>query len=252
MAQSPSQVAGPEPDGPNPPRRRGGPRRFTAAEKLRIQAGGWIGYLAIGLLGRSIRWESEGAEHLREIHARGRQAIFTFWHGRIFPATWYWRKRGIVVMTSLNLDGEIIAGCIRRHGYGAARGSSSQAGLRALADMARAIREGRDVAFTIDGPRGPRYVAKQGPVILARKTGAAILCFHIALRGKLQLRSWDHFQIPFPFTRARVFVAPPLWIDPVSGEEALRNSHIRMQQVLDDLRQRGEAWESGSSGSDFR
>ncbi len=147
-------------------------------------------------------------------------------------------------MTSLNFDGEYIARCIRRHGYGAARGSSSRAGLRALAEMARGIRAGNDVAFTIDGPRGPRYVAKQGPAILARKTGAAIFCFHIAMKRRLQLNSWDHFQIPLPFTRARVFQAAPVWIRADAGEVEVRQCHDRMQQVLDDLRARGDEWEA--------
>ena len=106
-------------------------------------------------------------------------------HGRIFPATYYWRNRGIVVMTSKNHDGEAIAQCIQRFGYGAARGSSSRGGLRALAEMIRFVRNGRDTAFTIDGPRGPRYVAKQGPVLLALKTGAAIFCFQISMQHKI-------------------------------------------------------------------
>lgn len=198
----------------------------------------------IALIGRTLHWEVEGAEHLEEIYSKRCRAIFTFWHGCIFPATWYWRQRDIVVMTSLNFDGEIIAGCIRRHGYGTARGSSSRSGLRALAEMARNLREGRDVAFTVDGPRGPRYVAKQGPVILARKTGAGVLCFHIGLRRKIELRSWDRFRIPVPLTRARVFIAPPLWIAPQSSEADVRTAHDRMQAVLDDLRHRSEAWEA--------
>src|SRR6187401_915826 len=108
-----------------------------------------------------MRWQSIGGSHLDDILTTGNRAIFTFWHGRIFPATYYWRNRGIVVMTSMNLDGEAIAQCILRFGYGAARGSSSRGGLRALAEMIRLVRAGRDTAFTIDGPRGPRYVAKQ-------------------------------------------------------------------------------------------
>ncbi len=196
------------------------------------------------IIGRSVRWESTGSEHLDGIHNAGSRAIFTFWHGRIFPATWYWRNRGIIVMTSLNFDGEYIARCIRRHGYGAARGSSSRAGLRALAEMARGIRAGYDVAFTIDGPRGPRYVAKQGPAILARKTGAAIFCFHIAMKRRIQFDSWDHFQIPLPFTRARVFQAAPIWIRADATEDEVRRCHDRMQQVLDDLRARGDDWEA--------
>ncbi len=222
-------------DSPAPIRK---PFRTTLATTLIS----WTGYWAIRLVGSTLRWESEGTEHLAAIHGAGRRAIFTFWHGRIFPATWYWRRRGIVVMTSLNRDGDFIAGCIERHGFGAARGSSSRGGLRALGEMARAIREGRDVAFTIDGPRGPRHVAKPGPAILARKTGAAILCFHIALARKVQLRSWDGFQIPIPLTRARMFVAPPIWVEPRSGEDAVREAHQRIQETLDGLVRREEAW----------
>jgi len=189
-----------------------------------------------------VRWESDGDSHLDAILKSGNRAIFTFWHGRIFPATYYWRKRGIVVMTSMNLDGEAIAQCIQRFGYGAARGSSSRGGLRALAEMANYIRKGRDAAFTIDGPRGPRYVAKQGPVLLALKTGAAIFCFHISMKRKIQLNSWDHFQIPMPFTRAIVLKAAPIWVKPGSSDEELRHLHEQMQQTLDDLRQKGDSW----------
>ena len=219
------------------------PRPFSSGERIKISLVARIGYWAIALIGRSLRWEVRGLPHLEEIHSTGQQAIFTFWHGRIFPATWYWRNRGIVVMTSRNFDGEMITACIERHGYGAARGSSSSEGLRALAEMVREIRNHHDVAFTIDGPRGPRYVAKQGPAILARKTGAGILCFHIALKRKIQLNSWDHFQVPFPFTRAMVFVAPAIWIAPDADEASVRDTHERMQNVLDALRRQGEEWE---------
>src|SRR5215831_3081368 len=173
---------------------------FTRGERLKAALIGWVGYFVISIVGRTMRWQSVGDSHLDDIFKSGNRAIFTFWHGRIFPATYYWRNRGIVVMTSMNPDGEAIAQCIQRFGYGAARGSSSRGGMRALAELTRHIRNGRDAAFTIDGPRGPRYVAKQGPVLLAMKTGAAIFCFHISLKNKLQLKSWDEFQIPLPFT----------------------------------------------------
>jgi lysophospholipid acyltransferase (LPLAT)-like uncharacterized protein len=222
------------------------PRKATLGRRFRTALVASAGYWAIRLIGRSVRWESEGLEHLEAIHLSGHQAILTFWHGRIFPATWYWRNRGIVVMTSMNTDGEMIARCIEKHGYGVARGSSSRGGFRALGEMARAIRGARDVAFTIDGPRGPRYVAKQGPAILARKTGAAICCFHISMKGKIQLRSWDLFQIPLPFTRARVFMAPPIWIPEDADEDAVRQYHDWIQEALDELIKSGNRWEKVS------
>src|SRR5437867_4834777 len=203
---------------------------------------GWIGYFTINMIARTIRCESEGDLCLDEIHKSGKRAIFTFWHGRIFPATYYWRDRGIVVMTSMNRDGDAIAECIQRFGYGAARGSSSRGGLRALAEMAREIRRSRDCAFTIDGPRGPKYIAKQGPVLLALKTGAAIFCFHISMKRKIQLKSWDEFQIPMPFTEAVVLKAEPIWVPPDASEAHLRDLHQQMQATLDKLRSEGDSW----------
>jgi len=202
---------------------------------------GWIGYFAITLVGWTVRWQSECDSHLDGIYKSGHRAIFTFWHGRIFPATYYWRNRGIVVMTSQNRDGEAIAQCIERFGFGTARGSSSRGGFRALAEMARMIRRGRDAAFTIDGPRGPRYIAKQGPVLLALKTGAAVFCFHISMKHKIQLKSWDEFQIPLPFTRALVLKAEPIWVPQNASETHLRNLHLEMQTTLDKLRIEGDS-----------
>ena len=218
------------------------PRKLTRRQRIKAGLIAWTGYFVIGLVGRTLRWQTVGDSHLDDIYKTGNRAIFTFWHGRIFPSTYYWRRRGIVVMTSMNADGEAIAQCIRRFGYGAARGSSSRGGFRALAQMAREIRRGHDAAFTIDGPRGPRYIAKQGPVLLALKTGAAIFCFHISMKRKIQLSSWDEFQIPIPFTPAVILQAPPIWVPSEASEEKLREIHHEMQRVLDDLRQRGDAW----------
>lgn len=225
---------------------QGAPGRFTLRQRIKIACAATAGYWAIGLLGRAIRWESTGLAHLEAIHGSGNRAIFTCWHGQIFPATWYWRNRRIGVMTSMNLDGEMIARCIERHGYGAVRGSSSRRGLRALAEMVGEIRKGRDVGFTIDGPRGPRHVAKPGPVILARKSGAAIFCFHISMKRRIQLNSWDRFQIPMPFTRAKVFMAEPLWIPPDADEDTVRGYRDRMQEILDELEARGADWEKSA------
>jgi len=202
---------------------------------------GWVGYLVINIIGRTIRWKTEGDSYLESIHKSGNRAIFVFWHGRIFPATFYYRHRGIVVMTSLNRDGDAIAKCIELFGFGAARGSSSRGAVRALLEMAREIRRGRDGAFTVDGPRGPRYVAKEGPVLLAYKTGAAIFCFHISMKYKIQLRSWDEFQVPLPFTPALLLHAPPIWVPRDASEAHLRDLHQQMQNTLDKLRNEGDA-----------
>ena len=160
---------------------RGGVRSFSLWQRVQISLASWTGSFVVSLIGCTLRWKVIGWENWEAAHQIGKGLIYTFWHREIIPATWFWRKRGIVVMTSQNFDGEIIARIILKQGYGAARGSSSRGATRALVEMIRCLRRGSDTAFTIDGPRGPRFVAKGGSVLLSRATGAAILCFHIAL-----------------------------------------------------------------------
>jgi lysophospholipid acyltransferase (LPLAT)-like uncharacterized protein len=220
-------------------------RQFSTWQRLQIfviaQVSAWLIYVT----GKTLRWESRGDENLEAIYRAGKRAIFTFWHGRIFPATWYWRKRGIIVMTSQNFDGEYIAKSILKHGYGVARGSSSRGGLKALLEMASKLRGGSDVAFTIDGPRGPRYVAKIGPVLLAKRTGNAIFCFHISVKYRIQLDNWDHSQIPLPFSPALILKAPPIYVSRDADEAEVDRKFHHMQSVLDQLRREGDSyWDS--------
>jgi hypothetical protein len=224
-------------------RLRENPRAFGLWQRAQIFCASWIGYLAVLLIGRSLRWEVYGWENWEAAGKRGQGLIYTFWHREIFSACWFWRKRGIVVMTSQNFDGDYIANIIQMHGYGAARGSSSRGASRALAEMIGCLRKGKDAAFTIDGPRGPRYIAKRGSVLLARATGAAILCFHVALsRAYIFQRSWDLTQFPYPFSRAAVFIAPPIVVSRQANEEEQLSKLREVQKTLDGLVQQGADW----------
>ncbi len=130
-------------------------------------------------------------------------------------------------------------------GFGTAQGSSSRGGLRGLAVMARRLEEGVDCAFTIDGPRGPRYVAKPGPVMLARKTGCPIMVFHIGVeRGKTFEKTWDHFLLPAPFSRTVILFAPPIYVPSDATAEAMEAKHAEMQRELERVRDIAEAWYS--------
>jgi lysophospholipid acyltransferase (LPLAT)-like uncharacterized protein len=216
-------------------------RQFTLWQRIQILLIGHISAAVVYLLGRTLRWESRGDENLECVYRAGQRAILVFWHGRIFTSTWYFRKRGIVVMTSQNFDGEYIGRCIKLHGYNTARGSSSRGGVKALGEMAHWLKKGLDVAFTIDGPRGPRYVAKMGPVILAKKTGQPIVCFHISTERKIQLNSWDLAQIPLPFSRALILKAEPIYVSRQADEAEVERCFQQMQAALDRLREEADA-----------
>ena len=112
--------------------------RNSLSKRAQVATIAGLGYPLINALGHTLRWRVEGLEHLGAIRASGRQPVMAFWHGRILTATFYFRRRGIVVITSENFDGEWIAGIIERFGYGTARGSTSSAGSgRAGAPSAR-------------------------------------------------------------------------------------------------------------------
>ena len=218
------------------------PRQFSLWQRIQISVISQICAWILWLIGKTLRWQSQGDENLQQIYREGKRAIFTVWHGSIFPAIYYWRRRGIVVMTSQNFDGEYIARCIQKHGYGAARGSSSRGGLKALAEMAGCLRTGTDVGFTADGPRGPRCVAKPGPVLLAKRTGNAVFCFHIALQKKICLKTWDQTQIPLPFSKALALKAPPIYVSREADESEVMRKVQEMQNVLDRMQETGDTY----------
>ena len=208
---------------------------YSFKERLLIRAADLAFYLLINLLGLTARFEVTGWENHEKAEADGGLPIYVFWHDRIFLTTYWWRKRRIVVMTSRSFDGEYIARFIQRFGYGAVRGSSTRGAVGAVVEMARLMRAGCTTAFTIDGPKGPRYVAKMGAVLLAKKTGHPIMPVTMQLERYWTLPSWDLFQIPKPFTRARVYVAPPIYVPAEADEEMLAAKRDELQRVLDDL-----------------
>jgi lysophospholipid acyltransferase (LPLAT)-like uncharacterized protein len=158
----------------------------------------------------------------------------TFWHGRILPATLFFRNRGIVVMTSQNFDGEWIAGIIRRFGYGAARGSTSRGGVRALVQMRRELADGKPVGFALDGPRGPARVAQPGAVFLAGATGNPLLPFHFEADRFWTAGRWDHTQVPKPFSRIGLAIGPPTEV--ASTDDAtVERARAALEQTLTAL-----------------
>jgi lysophospholipid acyltransferase (LPLAT)-like uncharacterized protein len=198
-------------------------------------------YPLAALLGRTWRWEVEGLEHLERVEAAGRQPVMAFWHGRILPAAYYFRHRGIVVITSENFDGEWIARVIERFGYATARGSTSRGARRALLQLRRDMAAGKPAGFTLDGPRGPACVAQPGAIWLAKATGNPLLPFHIEAERHWTLGSWDRTQIPKPHTRVALVVGEPIDVPADADDEELEARRRGLEAVLARLRDRAAA-----------
>ena len=213
--------------------------RFTLRQRFFLWLVTWAGYVAIRLIGPTLDFTisiEEGGPPDFFI----RPAVYAFWHRCVFMAAWWYRRRDVAVMTSRSFDGEYIARIISKFGYRPVRGSSSRGAVGALIGMRKELEDGRTVAFTIDGPRGPKYVAKPGPVLLAQKTGLPIATFHCAPERCWTLRSWDEFMIPKPFSRVLLRVGKLIQVPPDADDAAEQRYHAGMQATLDRVRMYAE------------
>jgi lysophospholipid acyltransferase (LPLAT)-like uncharacterized protein len=189
-----------------------------------------LGYPLLAALGASFRYRVSGLEHLKAAEAIG-HPIHAFWHGRILPGTVYFKRRGIIVITSENFDGEWIARIITKFGYGTARGSSSRGARKALLQLVRDV-EHAPVAFTLDGPRGPARVAQPGAVWLAKVTGKPIIPFHLEADRHWTMKSWDRTQVPRPFATVALAFAPPIVVRRDAGDDEIDRTGRQLEAAL--------------------
>ncbi len=183
-------------------------RRFSLRQRILLWLIGWAGYLAISLIGPTLRYSISWEEPPSPPDATfEKSVIYSFWHRAVFASAWFWRKTGIAVMVSRSFDGEYSARIIEKLGFVAVRGSSSRSGAKALLGLKNQLEQGVAVAFTIDGPRGPKYVAKPGPVLLSRASALRMAALYVALSDAWVLNTWDALMIPKPFSRALVRVS---------------------------------------------
>ena len=215
--------------------RRSWHKRFQAAA---IAA---VGYPLVNLLGHTLRWRVEGLHHLDAIVASGRQPVMAFWHGRILPATFYFRRRGIVVITSENFDGEWIARIIESFGYGTARGSTTRGGRKAIRQLVRDMKRGQPAGITLDGPRGPARVAQPGAAWLAMATGNPVLPFHLEASAHWTLRSWDRTQIPRPFSTVALAMGEPIEVARNASAVQREAARLELERRLAMLEVRARA-----------
>lgn len=190
------------------------------------------GYSFIRLLGPTLRFSvsyEEGAQQTLDERPR----VASFWHECMIPATFLFRDMGIRVMSSYSYDGEYMGRIIRKFGFVAVKGSSSRNPIKSLLGLRRALDQGWTVAFTLDGPRGPRRKVKPGPAGLARSSGQPMTCFHAAVEKAWIIHSWDRMMIPKPFSRVLVRVGKLIPVPADASDEDLVRYSDELQATLD-------------------
>jgi lysophospholipid acyltransferase (LPLAT)-like uncharacterized protein len=216
-------------------------RAFSLRERIQLALITWTATALIRLIGPTLRYTFIAEPgSLGNERGAGPTCIWTFWHRCVIAATHRCRDNDIAVMTSRSFDGEYIARIISHFGFIPVRGSSSRGAVGALIGMRRQLEQEHSVAFTIDGPRGPRYVAKPGPVLLAKKTGVPIGCFYIHAERAWVLNSWDRMMVPKPFSRVAFYASSPIPVPPDATDEQMKVFHQQMQDTLERCRLNAE------------
>jgi lysophospholipid acyltransferase (LPLAT)-like uncharacterized protein len=217
-----------------------GRHRFTLGQRITLRLIIFAGYWFIRLVGPTLRVcvsREDGAQETID----QRPLIVSLWHACLIPATYICGNIGVRVMSSNSYDGEYMGRIIRKFGFVPVKGSSSRNAVRALLGLRRALQEGWTVAFTLDGPRGPRYKVKPGPAALARSSGVPMSMFHVGVDRAWVLNTWDRLMIPQPFSRVLVRFGQVIPVPQDASDESLEGYSAELQSALDRVREFAEA-----------
>ncbi len=217
-----------------------GPPRFTFRQRVVLRIIIAAGYGIIRLIGPTLRLCVSREEGSQQTIGQ-RPLICSFWHACMIPATYLCRDFGIRVMSSNSYDGEYMGRIIRKFGFVAVKGSSSRNAVRALLGLRRALQEGWTVAFSLDGPRGPRRKVKPGPVALARSSGVPLSVFHMAVDRAWVLNTWDRLIIPKPFSRVLMRFGTLIPVPQQASDEDIQRYEKELQESLDRVCEFAEA-----------
>lgn len=208
------------------------PQPHSSGNVRLAKAVSYIAYAYIHLWGRTNRFELIGRD-LREAFRRGEGPfIFTFWHSRQIYPLFYFRNTGVSTLVSRSRDGEFVTQVIYRCGLNAARGSSSRFGAEGLLGQVRYLQQGISLAFTPDGPRGPRETVQPGVLQVAKRSGLPIIPVTFSSSRNIRLKSWDRFMIPLPFGKVRMVVGDEVHVPADANRETLEQKRLELEREM--------------------
>lgn len=217
--------------------------RFTFSQRILLAIIPRLVWTLISLIGLTWRFEviaEEGVTPLLWGLGAGAQ-IFCFWHQCVLPCAIYYRRTHATILISQSFDGELITRILNLFGFRAVRGSSSRGAREGLIGLKSIIESGSPAIFTADGPRGPIYRTKMGPIKLAQLTGAPIGAFHLEPEHAWVINSWDRFLVPWPFTRIVVSWAQWTHVPANLGDEHFEEKREELNAAIERARLRALA-----------
>ncbi len=215
------------------------PVRFRFGQRVTLAVAPPITALALKAIYRTCRVENFDEHWWHEYHP-SRQFLGGFWHESLAMVLCRFRGTGYATLTSYSFDGELAARVVKQFGSPSLRGSSSRGGLKALAQLTLATQTSRGLGFTLDGPRGPRRVAKPGLAFLSARTQLPVLTVAAHATPAWRLNSWDRLQIPKPFCTVRFAFGDPIPPPPSTERGDVEAMRVRIESKLNALHARLE------------
>jgi lysophospholipid acyltransferase (LPLAT)-like uncharacterized protein len=191
----------------------------------------------VKMVGNTLRIETDGLDRVQSL---GKGVILSGWHGRTFLATRTFRGAGLWTIISLSRDGEMQDRIFRSFGFNTIRGSTGRGGAKAAIESIRVLKEGGIMAFTPDGPRGPSGIVQGGMLLMAKKSGAALVPVGVSASRRWLAPTWDKFMVPLPFSRGVMIFGEPLYLDAAATEEDVEAVRLKLESEMHRLQAEAE------------
>lgn len=204
-------------------------------KKLVAWLGPSLAYWTIQLLSRTMRFQEIHPEIPKSFWEEGTPAIFAFWHGRLLMMPLVHKGKKLSFLVSPHRDGQVVGKALERFGLHPILGSTTRTGFSGFKKMLRAQQNGSDIAITPDGPRGPRYRVQIGVIELAKLTGRPLVPVTFSASRKKILKAWDHFLLPYPFSKGVFIWGEPIHVDPDGDWPHLEEKRLILERCLNEL-----------------
>jgi lysophospholipid acyltransferase (LPLAT)-like uncharacterized protein len=195
-------------------------------------------YAILRSIGVTLRISAEGFDKYSDIR---HGAIFAGWHGRTFVPALFFRGKGVWTIISHSRDGQIQNWIFSKLGFETIRGSTGRGGVKAAAESIRVLKSGATMAFTPDGPRGPSGVVQGGIMLMAKKSGAALVPVGVSASWRYHLPTWDRYMLPLPFARCVMVFGDPMFVSPDASEDEVEHARLALEKGIRELQAAADA-----------
>ena len=211
-------------------------------KKLVAWFGPWLAYWTIRLLSKTMRLEVLNPEIPESFWEKALPFTIAFWHGRLLMMPLVYKGKRASFLVSPHRDGQLVGKALSRFGFHPIEGSTFRRSFKAFREMMKAHDEGSDIGIAPDGPRGPRYRVQSGVIELARRSGRSILPVSFSASRRKVLGTWDHFLLPYPFSRGVFIWGEPIAVDAKADKVYLEEKRALLERRLNELTEKADRY----------